>query len=69
MVKEIQSTFGVSRLIKLVTADGFPLTTFSSGAGEFVTGSTIKVKGTVKRLESSDRFGKATLLTRVKVVA
>jgi hypothetical protein len=69
MVKEVTSSFGVSRLIKLVTADGFPLTTFSSGAGEFVTGSTVKVKGTVKRLESSDRFGKATLLTRVKVVA
>lgn len=69
MVKEIQSAFGVSRLVKLVSADGFPLTTFSSGKDNFTPGATIKVKGTVKRLESSDRFGKATLLTRVKIVA
>jgi hypothetical protein len=69
MVKEVTSAFGVSRLVKMVTADGFPLTTFSSGNAEFVPGSTIKVKGSVKSLDDNPRFGKATVLTRVKVVA
>jgi hypothetical protein len=53
----------------LVTADGFPLTTFNSGQGDFITGTTVKVKGTVKSLDDNPRFGKATVLTRCKVVA
>jgi hypothetical protein len=69
LVKEVFSTFGTSRLIKLVTADGFPLTTFNSGQGDFITGTTVKVKGTVKSLDDNPRFGKATVLTRCKVVA
>ncbi len=68
MVKEVTSAFGVSRLVKLVTADGFPLTTFSNGNAEFTPGTTIKVKGSVKSLDDNPRFGKATVLTRVKVV-
>ncbi len=68
MVKEVFSAFGASRLVKFVTTDGYPLTTFASGKEEFVPGSSIKVKGTVKRLDDG-KFGKATLLTRVKVVA
>lgn len=68
MVKEVSSTFGTSRLVKLVTLDGYPLTTFSSGNAEFVPGSTIKVKGSVKKLEDG-KFGKCVMLTRVKVVA
>jgi hypothetical protein len=68
MVKEVFSTFGTSRLVKLVTLDGYPLTTFSSGNAEFVPGSTIKVKGSVKKLEDG-KFGKCVMLTRVKVVA
>jgi hypothetical protein len=67
MVKEVFSQFGSSRLVKFVTTDGYPLTTFASGKEEFVPGSAIKVKGTVKRLDDG-KFGKATLLTRVKVV-
>ena len=69
MVKEVQSAFGTSRLVKLVTADGFPLTTFTSGASDFTPGSIVKVKGSVKALDDNPRFGRATVLTRCKVVA
>lgn len=69
MVKEVFSTFGTSLLVKFVSVDGFPLTTFYSGnACEFNPGATVLLKGTVKRLEDG-KFGKQTMLTRVKVEA
>jgi hypothetical protein len=68
MVKDVFSQFGSSRLVKMVTLDGYPLTTFNSGKDDFTPGSTIQVKGTVKTLEDG-KFGKQTLLTRVKVVS
>jgi len=68
MVKGLETAFGYSTLVKFVTDDGFPVTTFYSGnAQEFNAGSKVTVKGTVKRLEDG-KFGKQTLLTRVKVV-
>lgn len=67
MTKNIQTSFGNSLLVKFVTLDGYPLTTFYSGSNqEFNPGTTVTVKGTVKRLDDST-FGKATLLTRCKV--
>jgi hypothetical protein len=68
MAKEVQSSFGCSTLVKFLTAEGYPLTTFHSGQQEFNPGSRVKVTGTVKRLEDG-KFGKQTMLTRVKVVA
>jgi hypothetical protein len=69
MVKEVNSAFGSSLLVKFVSVDGFPLTTFYSGnACEFNPGATVLLKGTVKRLEDG-KFGKQTMLTRVKVEA
>jgi hypothetical protein len=68
-VKEVFSTFGTSLLIKFVTSDGFPISTFYSGRNqEFNAGSKVKVSGTVKKLEDG-KFGKCVMLTRVKVVA
>lgn len=67
MVKGLETAFGYSTLVKFVTDDGFPVTTFYSGnAQEFNAGAKVTVKGTVKRLEDG-KFGKQTLLTRVKV--
>lgn len=68
MAKEVQSAFGCSTLVKFLTADGYTLTTFHSGQQQFNPGSKVKVTGTVKRLEDG-KFGKQTMLTRVKVVA
>jgi hypothetical protein len=69
MVKGLQTAWGCSTLVKFVTADGYPMTTFYSGdAQSFNAGAAVTVKGTVKRLEDG-KFGKQTLLTRVKVVA
>lgn len=69
MVKEVNSSFGTSLLIKFITLDGYPLTTFYSGSKfEFNPGATINLKGSVKRLEDG-KFGKAVMLTRCKVVA
>lgn len=67
MVKGLETAWGSSTLVKFVTEEGFPITTFYSGnAQEFNAGSKVTVKGTVKRLEDG-KFGKQTLLTRVKV--
>jgi hypothetical protein len=69
MVKGLETAWGNSTLVKFVTLDGYPLTTFYSGNNEtFNAGAVVTVKGTVKRLEDG-KFGKQTLLTRVKVVA
>lgn len=68
MAKEVFSTFGTSTLVKFVTTDGYPLTTFHSGKQEFNPGTLVKVKGTVKKLEDG-KFGKCVMLTRCKVVA
>ena len=69
LVKEVNSSFGTSLLIKFITLDGYPLTTFYSGSKfEFNPGATINLKGSVKRLEDG-KFGKCVMLTRCKVVA
>ncbi len=63
----IDSAFGEKRLIKMTTADGYPVTTFYSGSSMlFVPSKKLKVTGTVKRLEDSPKYGKQTILTRVK---
>jgi hypothetical protein len=67
MVKEVFSSFGSSLLIKFITTEGFPVTTFYSGQSSlFTPGAKVTVKGTVKRLEDG-KFGKQTLITRVRV--
>lgn len=67
MVKGIETAWGYSTLVKFVSEDGYPLTTFYSGDTQsFNAGAVVTVKGTVKRLEDG-KFGKQTLLTRVKV--
>jgi len=67
MVKGLETAWGSSTLVKFVTEDGYSLTTFYSGDSQsFNAGAVVKVKGTVKRLEDG-KFGKQTLLTRVKV--
>jgi hypothetical protein len=68
MAKEVFSAFGTSTLVKFVTTDGYPITTFHSGKQEFNPGTLVKVKGTVKKLEDG-KFGKCVMLTRCKVVA
>ena len=67
MVKQIESQWGISLLVKFVTESGHSLTTFYSGdSQEFNPGAKVTVKGTVKRLDDS-KYGKTVLLTRVKV--
>jgi hypothetical protein len=68
MVKEVNSSFGTSLLVKFVTVDGYPLTSFYSGKGEFNPGAAVTLKGTVKCLEEN-KFGKCVMLTRIKAVA
>ncbi len=65
--KTIPTAYGQSVLVKFVTVDGFPITTFYSGkVATFVPGTRVKVRGTVKRLDSG-KYGTSTVLTRVSV--
>jgi hypothetical protein len=68
MVKEVNSMYGSSMLVKFITVDGYSMTTFHSGQQQFNPGSRVKVYGTVKKLQD-DKFGKTVMLTRCKVVA
>lgn len=67
--KEIPSQFGTSILVMFVSDSGHVLKTFYSGSKmEFNIGSKVNVKGTVKKLESHEKFGHSVLLTRIKIV-
>lgn len=69
MVRECKSFYGSSLLVKFLTADGFTFSTFYSGRNEaFTPGETVTIKGTVKRLEDSPKYGKTVLLNRVRVL-
>jgi len=60
--------YGVSARLTMVTDDGNRVTTYGSGDSLFgwSTGDKIAMKGTVKDHDDDDRFGKSTVLTRVK---
>jgi hypothetical protein len=69
-VKDVFSTFGTSLLVTFVSESGHIVKTFYSGKNEeFNTGVKVSVKGTVKKLEVSEKWGSSVMLSRVKIVA
>jgi hypothetical protein len=67
-VRFIPSDFGGSLLIKMITDAGYSLSSFYSGkSSEFVPGAKLAIKGTVKHLEDSPKFGKSVMISRIKV--
>jgi hypothetical protein len=52
-----------------ISESGHVLKNFYSGKKmEFNIGSKVNVKGTVKKLEASEKYGHSVLLTRIKIV-
>jgi len=69
-VKEVFSTFGTSLLVTFVSESGHIVKTFYSGKNEeFNTGAKVNVKGTVKKLEVSEKWGSSVMISRAKIVA
>jgi hypothetical protein len=67
--KEIATQFGTSILVMFISESGHVLKNFYSGKKmEFNIGSKVNVKGTVKKLEASEKYGHSVLLTRIKIV-
>jgi len=58
-----------STLYTLQGADGTTVKWFRSGCYTPALGETYTVKGTVKKLEDSPQYGKATVITRGEIVA
>lgn len=67
--KVIEGYYGSTTLVKFETADGNVATWFASGFQDVQRDQRFTVKGTVKALEDSEKYGKQTILTRCKLVA
>lgn len=68
-VKEVFSTFGTSLLVSFLSESGHLVKTFYSGNNEeFNPGAKVKVSGTVKKLEVSEKWGSSVMLSRVKII-
>lgn len=65
--KVIEGYYGSTTLIKFETAEGNVATWFASGIQDVQRDERFTVKGTVKALEDSEKYGKQTILTRCKL--
>ena len=69
MVRQVDSFYGSSLLVKMLDDDGHSFSSFYSGSNEeFVPGSKVLLKGTVKKLQDDPKWGKAVILNRIKVL-
>ena len=69
MVRHVESFYGSSLLVKMLDAEGHSFSSFYSGScEEFVPGSKVVLKGTVKKLQDDPKWGKAVMLNRIRVM-
>jgi hypothetical protein len=67
-VKEINGSYGVTLLIKMLNEQGYSFTTFYNGRNSFNQGDSLKIKATVKKLDRNPKFGNTVQLTRIKAI-
>lgn len=69
LVRQVDSFYGSSLLVKMLDDEGHVFSSFYSGSNEeFIPGSKVLLKGTVKKLDDNPKYGKAVVLNRIKVV-
>lgn len=67
-VRAIEGYYGTTTLVKFEdVATGQVATWFASGFKDINRDEVVRVTGTVKKLEESDKYGKQTVLTRCKL--
>jgi hypothetical protein len=69
---KFEGNYGTTTILSFTDADGRKVVWFASGSleeKEWEIGSQVKVKGTVKDLKDDAKFGKQTLMTRIKKVS
>lgn len=68
---KFEGSYGTTTILSFKDKDGRACVWFASGSldeSEWGIGSTVNVKGTVKSLQNDAKYGKQTVLTRVKKV-
>lgn len=64
--RHLESFYGVRHMVKFVTADGKSITAFNvSQNGKLEVGSIVRVKGTVVKHETHEKYGTSTIMNRV----
>jgi hypothetical protein len=67
-VKTFMNGYGESKLIIFHTEDNCKIKSFYSGREYYSEGSTVKVKASIVRQEEDEKWGKSTMVSRIKVV-
>lgn len=71
-INKFDSAYGTTSILGFSDADGRKVVWFASGSvdevNDWIVGNSYKVKGTVKDLKDDPKYGKQTILTRVKKI-